>query len=61
MTEPVVPVTWIIDVQEDPETGELFMELPPDLLKSQGWVEGTELTWAVDDATGDVSLKKSND
>lgn len=57
MTASITPTTWIVDVQEDPETGDLFMELPPELLASQGWVEGTVLTWGVDE-NGDTSLRK---
>ena len=51
--------TWILDVQEDPETGDLFLEFPADLLESQGWAEGTVLQWDVDKETGDVTLKKA--
>lgn len=53
------PTTWILEIQEDPETGDLFLEFPPDLLESQGWSEGTVLAWGVTD-DGDVSLKKSD-
>ena len=59
MTTAIKPTTWILDVQEDPETGDLFLEFPPDLLESQGWGEGTVLTWGVSEG-GDVSLKKAD-
>jgi hypothetical protein len=32
-------------VQEDPETGEPFIELPQRLLTQLGWKEGDELMW----------------
>jgi phytoene/squalene synthetase len=54
------PTTWILDVQEDPETGEFFLEFPQELLESQGWKEGTVLQWDVDKETGDVTLKKAD-
>jgi hypothetical protein len=52
------PTTWILDVQEDPVTGDLFLEFPADLLESQGWKEGTVLQWDIGPG-GDVTLKKS--
>jgi hypothetical protein len=54
------PTTWILDVQEDPETGDLYLEFPPDLLESQGWKEGTVLQWDIGPG-GDVSLTKKQD
>ncbi|MDA9374082.1 AbrB/MazE/SpoVT family DNA-binding domain-containing protein [bacterium] len=32
-------------VQEDPTTGELFIELPERLLRQLGWKEGDGLEW----------------
>jgi hypothetical protein len=49
------PTTWILEVQEDPETGDLFLEFPPDLMELQGWTEGTVLNWDVT-SDGEVSL-----
>lgn len=37
--------SWVIKVQEDPETGDGIIELPPELLEETGWVEGTRLVW----------------
>lgn len=36
---------WTIKVEEDPETGELILPFPPDLLSSVGWDEGTVIVW----------------
>lgn len=36
---------WILDVKEDPETGDSILELPQDLLESAGWQEGDVLEW----------------
>jgi hypothetical protein len=41
-----LPVTrWTVTVEEDPETGELILPLPADLLTTQGWVDGDTLEW----------------
>ena len=32
-------------VQEDPDTGDLFIELPERLLKQLGWQEGDDLQY----------------
>lgn len=34
--------------QEDPETGDLFIPIPPEILKEMGWKEGTEVKFDVD-------------
>ena len=32
-------------IQKDPETGELYLELPKKTLKKLGWSEDDELEW----------------
>ena len=32
-------------IQKDPETGELYLELPKDTLRKLGWSEGYDLEW----------------
>ena len=32
-------------IQKDPETGELYLELPKDTLRKLGWSEGDDLEW----------------
>ena len=49
--------TWTITVEEDPETGDLILPLPEELLKLQGWVNGDELEW-IDNDDGSWSLEK---
>jgi len=39
------PTRWTMTVEEDPETGELILPLPADLLTTQGWVDGDTLEW----------------
>ena len=48
---------WTLTVEEDPETGESILQLPPDLLANIGWKEGDELEWN-DNGDGSWSLTK---
>ena len=50
--------TWICTLEEDPETGELVMPLPSELMESQGWNIGDTLTWDFDNESGTAILKK---
>jgi len=50
-------VSWTIEVQEDPETGDAILEFPPDLLANAGWKEGDTLEWN-DNGDGSWSLTK---
>lgn len=36
---------WLITVQENGKTKELFIEFPPDALDQVGWDEGDTLLW----------------
>ena len=47
-------------VQEDPDTGDLFIELPQRLLKQLGWNEGDDLQW-IQDPNGNWTIKKVED
>lgn len=53
--------TWVVALEEDPETGDLIMPLPEGLLKSQGWNIGDTLIWDIDEKTGTATLTKKND
>lgn len=53
--------TWIIELEEDPETGDVIMPLPDELIKAQGWEIGDVLEWDVNRETGEISLKKSTE
>ncbi len=48
---------WIIQLEEDPDTGELVMPLPPELMTAQGWAIGDTLTWNIDEE-GTVTLTR---
>jgi len=40
----MIPGSYTAKVQET-ESGEMFIELPPELLESLGWKEGDEMEW----------------
>lgn len=58
--------SWIITVEEDPETGDLVLPFPDDLLKEAGWKPGDTLEWNVveNDGNGNwastLKLKKKD-
>lgn len=45
--------------QEDPESGDLMVPLPPELLQQLGWVEGDTIDFSIDDK-GRYVLKKTS-
>ena len=49
--------TWTITLEEDPETGDLILPLPEDLLKQASWSEGDTLAW-IDNSNGSWTLQK---
>ena len=49
--------SWTITLEEDPETGDVIMPIPPEALKMQGWKEGDTLEWT-DNKNGTWSLTK---
>ena len=48
---------WTVNVEEDSETGDLILPLPPDLLEEAGWKEGDSLNW-IDQKDGSWRLEK---
>jgi len=48
---------WTIDVQEDPESGELFLQIPDEALQIAGWDVGDVIEWN-DNQDGTWSLIK---
>ena len=49
--------SYEVITQEDPETGDMLIPIPPHLLKELGWKEGDEIDFSIDD-TGKILLKK---
>ena len=43
--------------QEDPETGDMLIPIPPNLLKELGWKEGDDVDFSIDEK-GRIILKK---
>jgi hypothetical protein len=50
----------IIELQEDPETGDLIMPLSDEMLAEAGWVEGDTLEW-IDNKNGTYTLTKKKE
>lgn len=57
MTNRIDNARYEVITQEDPETGDLIIPLPPELLKQLGWNEGDEISFDMDDK-GRFVLKK---
>jgi hypothetical protein len=50
--------TWTVELEQDPETGDVVMPLPGEALEANGWQIGDELTWSIDEQTRQVTLTK---
>ena len=50
---------WILDVVEDPDTGDAIITFPEDFLEQTGWKEGDNLKWT-DLGNGSWSLTKQD-
>lgn len=48
---------WIVEVQENGKTKELFIEFPPDALNQVGWDEGDTLIWEEIDGGYQITKK----
>ena len=60
MTDPYKKLdnnTWIVTIQENSKTKELYIEFPPDCINQVGWDEGDTLLWE-ELPNGDWSIKK---
>ena len=52
--------TWVVELETDPETGDLIMPLPEALLAELGWKIGDTLVWNIDPDTQEASLTRKN-
>jgi bifunctional DNA-binding transcriptional regulator/antitoxin component of YhaV-PrlF toxin-antitoxin module len=50
--------TYEVLTQEDPETGELVLPIPPELMKQMGWQEGDDLSFDLDNQGRWIISKK---
>jgi hypothetical protein len=51
--------SWTVKLVEDPDTGELILPFPPDLLAQVGWDFGDSIAWDFDGDT--IVLTKQDD
>ena len=51
--------SWVLTIEEDPETGDGILTFPPDLIEQSGWKEGDVLEW-IDKGDGSWQLIKKN-
>lgn len=52
------PKIWIVELEEDSETGDLVLPIPPALMKELGWNIGDTLTWDIDEEKNMTLTKK---
>ncbi len=50
-------MSYIVTIEKDPETGDLILPLPDELLKEAGWKTGDTLDWK-DNGDGTFSMTK---
>lgn len=53
--------SWLIEVEEDQQTKELFIELPVESLNQLGWHEDDILLWQLDDNGVGVTITKKEE
>ncbi len=51
---------WILNIEEDPSTGDGILTFPTELLEEAGWKEGDSIRW-IDNEDGSWSLVKEED
>lgn len=49
--------SWVLIIEEDPDSGDGILTFPPDLLEQAGWKEGDTLEW-IDQKDGSWRLEK---
>ena len=50
-------IRYEVITQEDPDTGDLLLPIPPRLLEELGWREGDDVDFSIDEK-GRIVLKK---
>lgn len=50
---------WTVNIEEDPDTGDLLLPFPEDMLTSMGWQEGDILSWNIDE-NNNITLTKAS-
>jgi hypothetical protein len=49
--------SWTVNLEEDPETGDLILPLNDDILEGTGWKTGDNIEW-IDNKDGSWTMKK---
>ena len=49
---------WVVQLEEDPVTGDLICPIPDEMLARLGWNEGDTLDWDFNEKTGQIILRK---
>ena len=49
--------SWTVNLEEDPETGDLILPLNDDILEQTGWKTGDSIDW-IDNKNGSWTMKK---
>lgn len=49
--------SWTVNLEEDPETGDLILPLNDDILEETGWQTGDSIEW-IDNKDGSWTMKK---
>jgi len=52
--------SWILRIEEDPNSDDAILTFPPDLLLEAGWEEGDSIHW-IDNHDGSWNLVKEED
>ena len=53
---------WVITVEEDPESGDLMLPLPQELLEAKGWLPGDIIKWRkLENGAWELSRKGKED
>lgn len=53
--------SWIVEVQENGKTKELFIEFPQDCIDQVGWAEGDDLEWMPNEDGISWTIRKKKD
>ena len=51
--------SWILTVEEDPETGDLILPFTDEILAEVGWKEGDVIEW-IDNKDGSWTMRKKD-
>lgn len=51
--------TWTLNVEKDPETGDLVVPIPQEIMEEIGWTTGDNLIWT-DNKDGTWTVSKSD-